>query len=137
MAGQQGTAASPGPLHLSDLAPRQLDGPLSLPRKLEPLQQDTVGAKMRRKKTRRKRRGTEEQEQRGSLEGCEGGSSEILEPSDPLLDASTLQQMQARLDPLYSASTDPPLNGEPLSLYIVQYSAYCTVHLQCIRVYLI
>ena len=114
MEDQQHTAASPGRLHLSDLAPPlQNSVPLSLPRKLEPLQQGAVGvraAKTRRKRTRRKKRGTEEQEQRGSLDGSEG-SGEILEHSDPLLDASTLQQMQARLDPLYSVATDTPLNG--------------------------
>lgn len=108
--------ASPGPLQLSELGPhpRSADGLLSRPHKLEPLQHDAVGVsavKTKRKKTRRRRRHGDDQEQRERLEGSDGGSVEILEHSDPLLDASTLQQMQARLDPLYSVSTDTPLNG--------------------------
>ena len=94
---------SPGPLHVSDLtSPRR-------PHKLEPLQQQQGGSgegggggatKTKRKKTRIKRQGAVG-ELRGDLDGREEASE------DPLLDASTLQQMQARLDPLYN----PPTNG--------------------------
>ena len=88
---------SPGPLRVSDLtSPRR-------PHKLEPLQQlqgEGGGAtKTKRKKTRIKRQGAVG-EMRGDLDGREEASG------DPLLDASTLQQMQARLDPLYN----PPTN---------------------------
>ncbi|CAI8043605.1 hypothetical protein GBAR_LOCUS24181 [Geodia barretti] len=96
---------SPGPLHVSDLtSPRR-------PHKLEPLQQQQGGSgegggggatKTKRKKTRIKRQGAVG-ELRGDLDGREEASE------DPLLDASTLQQMQARLDPLYN----PPTNVEP------------------------
>lgn len=104
--------SSPGPLNLSDLGP-QTPSPQSRPHKLEPLQHKSVGeAKTKRKKTRKKNRDSKQREQQ--LEGSERGSGEISEltsHSDPLLDSSTLQQMQARLDPLYNAPPPPVQNG--------------------------
>ena len=107
-------AASPGPLHMSDLSPRA-PSPASRPPRLQPLQHEPGAVKAKRKKTRRKK-AVDQIEQRGELEGSEGGSGEITEltsKSDPLLEASTLQQIQARLDPLYctTPSTDAPHNG--------------------------
>lgn len=106
--------SSPGPLNLSDLGP-QTASPQSRPHKLEPLQHKSVGvreAKTKRKKTRKKNRESKRREQQ--LEGSERGSGEISEltsHSDPLLDDSTLQQMQARLDPLYNAPPPSDQNG--------------------------
>ena len=96
-------ALSPGPLHVSDLTVPQH---ISRPHKLEPLEQQQMqgsaeGAARKKKKTRR-RREEESLERRGDLDGREGGSEEV---EDPLLSASALQQMQARLDPLYNTAT--------------------------------
>ena len=97
----------PGPLLVSDLTSSHR------PHKLEPLQpQQGKGAAAavgggtkttKKKKTKRKRQG-EVGEPRGDVDGREEASGDA---EDPLLDASTLRQMQARLDPLYSA----PING--------------------------
>ena len=94
---------SPGPLHVSDLANTRR------PHKLEPLQSGGGTTKTKRKRTRRKRQ-AEVEEQRGDLDGREEASGDA---EDPLMDASTLQQMQARLDPLFSdgATNPPPNNG--------------------------
>ena len=110
--GMNQSVASPGPLHVSDLAPAS--NPPSRPRKLEPLQQrgsERVEGE-REKKTRRKkmrRRAVEVAsvgEVRGDLEGQEDGgrSWSIREERGPLHDVSLLKDMQARLDPLYSPS---------------------------------
>ena len=58
----------------------------------------------------------EQRGERGEIEGSEGTpgeTPELTSYSDPLLEASTLQQMQARLDPLYCAtpSTNAPQSG--------------------------
>ena len=102
---------------MSDLGPRTAS-PTSRPPRLQPLQREPIGAraaKTKRKKTRRKKT-VEDGEQRGEVEGSEGAPEDIPEltsHSDPLLEASTLQQMQARLDPLYHAtpSTNAPHIG--------------------------
>ena len=104
---------SPGPLHMSDLAPAP--NPLSHPHKLEPLKQHergSDGARVPKRKKTKRRRHTEAGEQRGDLEGGDGEPGRIQEQVDPLLEMSTLKEMQARLDPLYSGTTTPAtLNG--------------------------
>ena len=96
-------------LHVSDLASPQT---ISRHHRLEPLPQKQAPAeerkKTRRKKTRRKRQEEVGEQRRGDVDGQEGVSGGGGE--DPLLEASTLQQMQARLDPLYSGANSP-LNG--------------------------
>ena len=110
------SVASPGPLHVSDLAPAS--NPPSRPRKLEPLQQrgserveGERDKKTRRKKTRR--RAVEVGEVRGDLEGQEDGgrSGSIREERGPLHDVSLLKDMRARLDPLYNGSPSASLDG--------------------------
>lgn len=122
---------SPGPLNLSDLDP-QTASPHSRPQKLEPLQHKSV-AKTKRKKTRKKKRDREQREQqREEVEGSErdpGEISEFASHSDPLRDSSTLQQMQARLDPLYNAPppTDHQNGNTPHSCTVTSlYSHLCS-----------
>ena len=118
------TSTSPGPLQISDLDPQQASTSLSRPHKLAPLQHDMMGGKAARTKRKKTRKHNHEQEQRGNLDGSEGG--QVEENSNPLLDASTLQQMQARLDPLYSAIPSP--NGKINGIYdaLRPESVYCS-----------
>ena len=104
---------------MSDLGPHS-PGPLhSRPHRLEPMQHDQVSKRAtqtKRRKTRKKTRegGEEGKLQRGELDGRDEGVREISELAshpNPLLGASTLQQMQARLDPLYTAPTTTSQNG--------------------------
>lgn len=123
---------SPGSMHVSDLD----TPPHALPRrphKLEPLtstvqplhgggsggEGERGEEKVRKKKkTKKKKRQAEvEEETRGDLDGREG-TPVREEGEDPLLGASTLQQMQARLDPLFPTSNIPPhSDGKKNSLF--------------------
>ena len=128
---------SPGPLRRADLDPLT-PSPLSRPHRLQPLElvPETEGRRKGTKKKRKKRRREEGEgeEQRGKrLVGnnsgpapsrdlqsgdagreVEEGSAPKLDspldsPPDPLLGKSTFQQLQARLDPLYTVP--PSQNG--------------------------
>ena len=104
---------------MSDLGPRTAS-PHSRPHRLQPLRHDSVGTratKTKRKKTKKK---DGEETERGKLEGSERGPEEISElasHSDPLLEASTLQQMQARLDPLFGGTPPPALQNGNIHSY--------------------
>ena len=87
---------SPGPLHIADLDTTQMHS-----RRLEPLEYVPGDRRETRKRRRKKKKRKEIGEEDGSRVRDVVESPSV---ADSLLEASTLHQLQAQLDPLYAPS---------------------------------